>query len=104
LTDDPVEAELREFAGDRTLADDLKRNLEKLRDHGGDSPLAEMARDILDGRMTLREVTRSTAFAAPLSEAMDRFREYDAQLSEQERARLLNEAEERLADGGRPFA
>jgi hypothetical protein len=99
VDDDQVERELREVAGSRGLAGELRRNLEKLRDHGGDSPLAGMAREILEGRMTLREVTRSTAFAIPLSEAMDRFREYDARLTEEERAELVKDAEERLADG-----
>ncbi|MFI6079101.1 hypothetical protein ACIA5C_47105 [Actinoplanes sp. NPDC051343] len=99
MDDDQVEQELRNFAGSRTLADELKRNLEKLRDYGGDSPLAEMARGVLEGRMTLREVTRSAAFAVPLSAAMDRFGEYDAQLSEEQRAQMLRQAEERLAHG-----
>jgi hypothetical protein len=98
LDDDQVEQELQDFAGSRPLADELKRNLEKLRDQG-EPPLAEMARNILEGRMTLREVTRSTAFAGPLSEAMDRYREYDAQLNEPARAAQLREAEEHLANG-----
>jgi len=98
LTDDPVDHELQQLAGSPKLAEELKRNLQKLSDHGGDSPLAAMARDVLDGRLGLREVARSSAFAIPLADAMDRFHDYDAQLSQQERARLIKEAEKRLAD------
>lgn len=47
--------------------------------------------------MSLRDVTRSSAFALPLSEAMDRFHDYDSRLSPEERAKLLEEAEQRLA-------
>jgi hypothetical protein len=98
LTDDPVDHELQQLAGNRQLAEELKTNLKQLRDHGGDSPLAAMARDVLEGRLNLREVARSSAFAIPLAEAMDRFHDYDSQLSQEERARLIEEAEQRLAD------
>jgi len=101
LTDDPVDDELQQLAGIRKLAQELKRNLIKLRDHGGDSPLAAMARDVLDGRIRLCDVARSSAFAVPLAEAMDHFHDYDSQLSQQERAKLIEEAEERLANHDR---
>jgi hypothetical protein len=101
LADDPVDYELQQMAGSRKLAEELKKNLETLRDQGGNSPLAEMARDVLEGRMSLREVTRSSVFAVPLLEAMDRFQAYDEQLTDEERAKLLKEAEQRLADDDR---
>jgi hypothetical protein len=97
LTHDPVDYELEQMAGSRKLAEELKRNLQTLRDHGGKSPLAEMAREVLEGRMILRDVARSSVFAVPLSEEMDRFQVHDSRLSEQERAKLIKEAEERLA-------
>jgi hypothetical protein len=96
--ENPVDHEARQMAGSRKLAEELKRNLETLRDRGSNSPLADMARDVLEGRMSLRDVARSSAFAVPLSAAMDRFHDYDAQLSPEERVTLLKDAEERLAD------
>lgn len=96
MSDDHIDDALERFAGDKNLAADLKANLERLRDGVGGPELAEMARDVLSGRTTLRDVARSSAYATPLTEAMDRFHEYDAQLTDEERAKLITRAELRL--------
>lgn len=98
MAEDPVDYELERMAGNHKLAAELKKNLETLRDRGGDSPLADMARDVLDGKITLRDVARTSAFALPLSEAMDRFHDYDSRLTEDERSKLVSDAEERLGE------
>ena len=96
--DDALDDEFARLAGGRKLGQELRRNLERLRDGVAGPDLAEMARDLLDGRITVREVTRSTAYAVPLGEAMDRYREALDELSEDERRRRLAEAENRFRD------
>jgi hypothetical protein len=96
--DDALDEELERVTGNRKMAEELKRNLTRLRDGVGGPALAEMARDLLDGRITFRDVTRSSAYADPLTNAMNTFREQHDQLSEDERAQLLAEAEERFRD------
>jgi hypothetical protein len=98
LPEDPVDLELEQITGNKKMAAELRQNLEKLKGGAAGPDLAEMARDVLAGRITLRDVTRSSAYATPLTDAMSRFHDHQAQLSEEEKAELLKQAEERFTD------
>ena len=98
MPEDPVDLELEQITGNKKMAAELRQNLEKLKGGAAGPDLAEMARDVLAGRITLRDVTRSAAYATPLTAAMDRFHDHQTQLSEQEKDDLRRQAEERFAD------
>jgi hypothetical protein len=100
--DNALDDEFARMAGGRKLGQELRRNLEKLRDGGAGPDLAEMARDVLAGRISVRDVSRSTAYAGPLSDAMDRYRDALDGMSDEERQRLVAEAEERFRDDEDP--
>jgi hypothetical protein len=63
-----VDANLRELARDPGLARSLRRSLGRLADGVGGPELQEMARDVLAGRISLREAAGSHAYAAALRE------------------------------------
>ncbi|WP_433828775.1 hypothetical protein ACQP2E_05455 [Actinoplanes sp. CA-015351] len=98
MTDDAVEQELEAMTGNSRLARELRRNLETLRDGVAGPALAEMARDVLGGRISLRDVTRTSAYSGPLLQAMETFQEHQAGLSDEERAEAITEATQRLDD------
>ncbi|WP_229070817.1 hypothetical protein [Actinoplanes sp. DH11] len=102
MADDAVERELEEVTGNRKLAGELRRNLQTLREGAAGPDLAEMARDVLDGRISLRDVTRTSAYSAPLLEAMARFQQEQARLSDEERAELLDAAAEYACNPDEP--
>lgn len=84
------------MAGSRQAAEEVKRNLIALRDGAAGPDLAEMARDVLDGRISFREVARSSAYAEPLMNAQEAFLRWQSQVEEEERARLVAETQKRL--------
>jgi len=101
VADDAVDGELERVAGNRKTAAEVKRALERLREGAAGPDLAEMARDVLDGRISLRDVARSSAYAVPLADAMDGFARWQAELSDEERAQLLADAEGGFRDDDR---
>ncbi|MEU4427900.1 hypothetical protein AB0F81_45375 [Actinoplanes sp. NPDC024001] len=100
MTDDAVRNELEQMAGNRRLAEELRWSLEKLRGGTAGSELAEMADDVLAGRIALRDVAHSAAYAAPILQAMEQFMAYQAALSDDDRTKLIDEAADQL--DGRP--
>jgi len=84
------------MAGSPALARAAKKCLDQL-SHGTAGPeLAELARDVLAGRIGLRTATRSSAYAVPLTEAIDSFRRWDESLTRQERGQVIAEARAQL--------
>ena len=72
--------------GDQARARALRKSLQKLADgRAPDDPLREMAREVLSGRMGLREAARIPSYAQALGERVSHgFREY-SNLSPEER-------------------
>jgi hypothetical protein len=92
VTDDPVERDLEDMAGDPKLAKSIRRSLEQLRNGSAGPDLAEMAKDVLDGRTDLRMVARSAAYANDITAGIGRYKSWEAQLSPEERAAFEQEA------------
>jgi hypothetical protein len=90
--DDEVDRQLDEMTGDPAVTKHLRASLEKLRDGAGGPGLAEMAREVLQGRTTLREVARSSAYATEMAKVMADLREWNTGLTDRERERLAADA------------
>lgn len=105
---DPVDSDLEQMSGSRTLAEHFKEALQHLADGVAGPTLAEMARDILAGRIDLRTVARSQAYADDLTDAIHRFQQWQERLTPDEREQLLDTAQRLLgrdkapAPGGHP--
>jgi hypothetical protein len=97
--DREVDYHLEQMTGSRTLARELKENLRRLRDGAAGPELAEMAREVLEGRTTLREVARSAAYSEQMLGLADRLQEWNTGLTDEERDELVQETEQRLAEG-----
>jgi len=94
--DDAIMRDLAQRLGNRQLAVRVRESLIKLRDGAGGDQLAEMARDLLDGRIDLRAVSRSSAYAEPLSGAMRGYTEWFNNLDPAERQKLMDDARDEL--------
>ncbi|GGN26556.1 hypothetical protein GCM10010109_43450 [Actinoplanes campanulatus] len=55
-----------------------------------------MARDVLEGRISFRNVAHSCAYAEPLMKAQEAFLRWRSQVDEEEQARLATETQMRL--------
>ncbi len=74
--EDALTRDLERTLGRADLAKKVRQSIVKLRDGVGGSQLAELARDLLDGRIDIRSIARSSAYAEPLSAAAARYNEW----------------------------
>jgi hypothetical protein len=86
--EDEVDRDLDDMTGDPAVTRQLKASLQRLRSGAAGPELAEMARDVLDGNLRLRDVTRGSGFAGAMTNAMNRLSEWNAGLTEEERESL----------------
>jgi len=102
--EDRLRGDLDRIAGDPELAKRLREDIVRLRGGAGGDQLAEMARDLLDGRIDLRAVAGSSAYAEPLSAAAEKYGEWLRSLDPEERERLMATAitSRRTWEDGRP--
>ena len=98
MSDDQIGQELSQMTGDPALTRALKNSLTRLRDGAGGPELAEMARDLLDGRTTLRQVTRSGVYTQALLNASAEARQELDELSPEEIQQLADDARAQLRE------
>jgi hypothetical protein len=98
MSDDPIGQELAQMTGDPALTRALKNSLTRLRDGAGGPDLAEMARDLLDGRTSLREVTRSGVYTQALLNASAGARQELDKLSPEEIQQLADQTRSQLQE------
>ncbi|NMO55201.1 hypothetical protein HH310_28955 [Actinoplanes sp. TBRC 11911] len=99
---EPIDDELRRMTGNPKVADAISAGLRQLTKGGAGPELAEMARDLLAGRISLRDVGRSSAYGPQLVEAFSKFRQWQIDLSPEERERIERQTEEQFGDAAAP--
>ncbi|MFZ3560234.1 hypothetical protein [Streptomyces sp. BH055] len=97
------ESEFLEIARDPALARLLRKQLEKLAEGRSGNVLAEMASEVLAGRIGLREAVRVGAYDEALTSAAGKFQEGWDNMTESERseaekegARILRQQQEEI--------
>lgn len=91
------DADLMDIARDEARARVLRKSLQRLADNSsGNSALQEMAREVLSGRVGLREALRVGAYSDALGERIAQARQEYEQQSPEERERQRAEAERYL--------
>ncbi|GAA5188209.1 hypothetical protein GCM10023322_38330 [Rugosimonospora acidiphila] len=93
MTDNPLDRDLEEMIGTPQLADAVKRSLQRLKGGAAGPELAEMARELLSGGTDLRSVARTSAYADPISQGIQQYKRWEADLSPDERQRLMGDAQ-----------
>jgi hypothetical protein len=100
----PPEGELHQVVADPVQKRLMRRSLEVLAGDKRDPALQEMARDVLSGRSSIREVEQTSAYAEALISRADSFKRYWDSISDEEReqlaargARLVEEQREEMA-------
>lgn len=91
-----LDRDLAQMSGSPALAKQVKEDLRRLADGAAGPKLAEMARDVLDGRIDLRAVARGSVYADNLTEAIGQYRRWQAQLTPDEREQFLSQARQQL--------
>lgn len=100
----PVDdAEFLDIAKGEAEARQLRRTLETLVEHGNGT-VKEMARDVLAGRIGLREAVNVSSYSEALVETARPFREKWEEMSDAERHQLAAEGERQLEEERRQLA
>jgi hypothetical protein len=74
------------FSADRTNDAVRRKLLQKLSINGKNPALAEMARELLAGRISPREVMTSSSYASALEPGVAQFQQWYGRLSDEQRA------------------
>jgi hypothetical protein len=91
------DADLMDIAHDQARARALRKSLQRLADNpSGNGALQEMAREVLSGRVGLREALRVGAYSDALGERIAQARQEYEQQSPEERDRQCAEADRYL--------
>lgn len=85
---EPIDDELLQMAQHPKLAQSVKESLHRLANGSAGPALAEMARELLAGRTSLREIGQSQAYAEELSAGVARFQQWQRELTTEQRAEL----------------
>lgn len=96
----PIDRELHEMAGNPKVAVMIKKDLERLSTGVAGREFAEMAKELLEGRSSLREVGSSAAYAVQFREAADRYQKWYAELSPEQREELERNTREQFGEPG----
>lgn len=87
------ETEFMEITGDQAQARELRKALEQLAAGGAGGTLSEMAREVLSGRVGLREAVNITSYSEAILEGAKPFETAWNSLSEAERDTFATEGE-----------
>ena len=97
---EPIDDELRRMAENPKLAESVKESLRRLAGGSAGPALAEMAKELLAGRTSLREIGRSQAYAPELGAGVARFQQWHRDLTPEQRAELERQTQARFTSGG----
>jgi hypothetical protein len=92
----PEEEILNITRGDPVLARVVQRSLQRLATGAAGDALREMAKDVLDGRVSLRDAVTAEAYAGALSERLVPFSQQYDQMPPAERERGATTIQKRL--------
>jgi hypothetical protein len=96
-----LDRDLAQMASNPHVARSIRSGLERMRGGAAGPVLAELARDLLSGRTTLREVGASSAYADQFREAARAYFEWRAGLPSDQQEELEKKAREEFGNGER---
>ena len=95
----PLDDELlRLTGGNPKIVQALRDGLQEMSRNRAHPELAEMARDLIAGRTTLRQLGQSDVYGNALTDAVTKFKQLQADLPPEERARLERQAREQFTE------
>ncbi|BCY09206.1 hypothetical protein [Actinoplanes sp. L3-i22] len=91
---DELERQIETTVSSPRVARTVKDSLERLKNGNGGPELQEIARGLLDGSITLRDLTRTSIYSGVFMDQFQRYKDWEAGLSEEQRAEFERETRE----------
>lgn len=98
MDDAALERDLERMSGDPRIARAVKDSLRQLKDGAAGPELADLARDLLEGRTDLHSVASSSAYSAPLTAAVSTYETWYSELTPEQHQQLHADTTEYLAN------
>lgn len=98
----PLDRDLDAMTGDPRLSRVAKESLERLRAGVAGPEMAEMARELLDGRIKLRSLADNSVYGHVLLEGVEKYRRWESDLNQEERRQLGRTVRETYGKGTSP--
>ncbi len=89
-----LERQIETTVSSPRLARAVKDSLVRLKSGDGGPELQEIARDLLNGSITLRDLTRTSVYSGMFMDQFQRYNDWQASLTEQQREEFEREARE----------
>ncbi|MDI6098179.1 hypothetical protein QLQ12_06125 [Actinoplanes sp. NEAU-A12] len=103
MSDGSLDREIEAMVRNPRVAKAVKESLERLKAGHAGPEMAEMASGVLDGSIKLRDLAKSSVYSEGFLVGLERYKQWEATLSSDERQRLQDEAESLYGrDLGRP--
>ncbi|TDO39533.1 hypothetical protein C8E87_3224 [Paractinoplanes brasiliensis] len=84
------------MAGRSGIAEEVKESLRRMKDGSAGPEMAEVARDLLEGRIRLRDLSMTDVYSGPLMDAIDRYKRWESELTPEQRDALAEQVRERF--------
>ncbi|HET6480888.1 MAG TPA: hypothetical protein VFG35_12750 [Actinoplanes sp.] len=97
--EESIGRELEALSGRPEIASQVKESLRRMRDGEAGPEMAEMSRDLLEGRIRLRDLATTEVYADGLTAGVERYRRWESELTPEDRQKLDEEVQ-KLRDGG----
>jgi hypothetical protein len=92
VTEHPLDHAIEQTVGTPQLAQAIKQSLQRLKDGAAGPDLAEMARELLNGRSDVRTIANCSAYAGPILQGIEQYRRWESSLTPEERQRFIEDA------------
>ncbi len=89
-----LERDIELTASSPKVARVVKDSLERLKNGDGGPEMQEIARDLLEGRISLRDLTRTSVYSQVFTEQIQRHKGWQANLTDEQREQLEREVRE----------
>ncbi|MEV4278346.1 hypothetical protein [Actinoplanes xinjiangensis] len=91
MPENPVDRDISSMVRDARIAEAVRNSLQRLSEGHAGPDMAQMARDVLEGRIRLGDIARDPAYADGFLRGLDRYRRWEAGLDDEERRRFNEE-------------
>jgi hypothetical protein len=98
----PIDRELEAMAGCAVLVREVKAALARMKNGEAGPDMAEMARDLLEGRISLRDLATTSVYSGPMMEGVERYKLWESELTPEQRETFEGEVRDKFGARQRP--
>jgi hypothetical protein len=92
-----IDRELEALASHSQIAKEVKESLRRMKDGEAGPDMAEMARDLMEGRIRLRDLATTSVYSGPMVAGIERYKQWESELTPEQRQALQDQVRKRFS-------